>query len=235
MLNFFEQFPELTAIMSEKEDGSLRIASDEAIRRKNQKNRELFFEKFGIDGGAVVSANLVHGNHVEVVTDAETKIITKTDALITTEKGAFLAITIADCVPVFFYEKEKGIVALAHAGWRGIVGDVLKNTVDGISSLGGNKNDLFVALGPGINECHFEIKADALESFADYHEFITKRDGKMFVDLKSIIKKQLTGLGIKETNIENNETCTFEADNLFSFRRDKTPFVDAMIAIIGLK
>jgi hypothetical protein len=234
MLKFFEQFPELVAIMSEKEDGSLKIVSDEIIGRKNQENRKVFFEKLGIDGNAVVSANLVHGDRVEIVAGAKTKIILETDALVTKKKCVLLAITVADCVPVFFCEKDKGIVAVAHAGWRGIVGNILKNTVDEISKLGGNKNEMHVALGPGINECHFEIKDDVLEMFAGYEDFINERDGKMFVNLKGIIKKQLMNLGISESNIENNEACTFEAKNLFSFRRDKSQF-NSMIAIIGMR
>lgn len=233
MLKFFEQFPNLVAVMSEKEDGSMKIIFDEVVGKKNQENRKAFFEKIGIDGDAVISADLVHGNHVEVVSDIETKIISKTDALVTEEKNVFLAVTVADCVPVFFHEKEKGIVAVAHAGWKGIVGNILKNTTDEISSLGGNVDDLFVAFGPGINKCHFEIKDDVLEMFADYNEFIIKRESKMFVDIKGIIKKQLAGLGIKASNIENNQTCTFEAKNLFSFRKDKT--ADRMIALIGIR
>ena len=235
MLEFFTQFPELIVIMSEKEDGSMKIFKDGEIGDINQKNRQIFFEKSGINDNAVISANLVHGNHVEVVAGVDIKIIPETDALITKESKILLAVTIADCVPVFFYEKERGIIALAHAGWRGVVGNILKNTVEEISKIGGDVNNLYVALGPGINECHFEIKEDVLGMFANYSESIVKRDGKIFVNLKGIIIKQLIGLGIKEVNIENNETCTFEAENLFSYRRSNAQSSDSMIALIGFK
>lgn len=235
MLKFFKQFPELTAILSEKKDGSMKIVLDEVIGKKNQENREVFFEKLGINGDAVISANLVHGNHVKVVSDINTKIILNTDALVTKENNILLAVTVSDCAPVFFYEKEKGIVALAHAGWRGIVEGILKNTVDEILRLGGDLNEMHVALGPGINDCHFEIKDDILEMFSEYKEFIIESDGKIFVDLKGIIKKQLTNLGINKMHIENDNTCTFEAENLFSYRRDKSQFSGFMIAIMGIK
>ena len=233
MIKFFTQFPEVFAVMSEKVDGSMKIVEDEVIGKQNQQNREVFFRKIGIDGESVVIGNLVHGSNTEVVSSSEQKIVPKTDSLVTTEKNIFLAITIADCVPVFFYEKEQGIVALAHAGWRGIAENILENTANKISQLGGNIENLHIALGSGINKCHFEIKDDVLDKFANYKDFILKKDGKIFMNLKGIIKRQLLALGVKEENIENDSVCTYCSENLFSFRRDKPAITEAMVAMIG--
>lgn len=235
MLKFFTQLPELVAVISERKDGSMKAVEDEIIGKQNEQNREAFFRKINIDSKKVVIANLVHGSNVEVVSNSDQNIILKTDSLATMKKDIFLAITIADCVPVFFYEKENGIVALAHAGWRGIVGNILENTVDNILKIGGFVENLHVVLGPGINACHFEIKEDVLDEFVGHEKFILNKDGKIFVDLKGIIKKQLLNLGVKEDNIENDSACSFEAENLFSFRRDKPEITEAMIAVIGNK
>ena len=46
------------------------------------------------------------------------------DALITNEKGVTLVTHYADCTPLFFVDKEKKAIGLAHAGWRGTVGRI---------------------------------------------------------------------------------------------------------------
>lgn len=232
MLKFFEQFPEIIAVMSEKEDGPTKLLDGEN-GRQNLKNREIFFQKCEIDPKKVVSAALAHGTSAVIVANNSEKLIKGIDGFVTNSENVFLAITISDCVPVFFYEKEKGIIALAHAGWRGIVGNIVENTIQKIAELGGNPHKLYVSLGPGINSCHFEIKNDVLDEFADYGEFILHRSGKLFVDLKGIIKKQLLEKGVSDKNIENKAECTYCSKNFFSFRRNKT--TETMLAIIGLQ
>jgi len=74
-----------------------------------------------------------------------------------------------------------------------------------------------------------------LDRFGSYPEFVIRREGKIFVDLKGIIKEQMVDLGIDYKNIENNEECTMEDDRYFSFRRDKPKVTEAMVAVIGLK
>ena len=60
-----------------------------------------------------------------------------------------------------------------------------------------------------------------------------RREEKIFVDLKGIIREQLLSRGIKEGSIEDNKACTYCSENFFSFRRDKTN--ETMVAAIGLK
>ena len=49
------------------------------------------------------------------------------------------------------------------------------------------------------------------------------KKGKKFVDLKLIIKQQLESSGVKPQNIYDPGLCTFEEENMFSYRRDKSP------------
>lgn len=232
MLRFFEKFPEVFAIMSEKADGSMKLLDGEAWK-ENLKNRNVFFGRNGIDPDKVVSAKLAHGNQVLAVGNGAGKIIEGADGLVTSESGLFLAVTVSDCIPAFFYEKEKGIIGVAHAGWRGIVQGVIGNAVEKISQLGGNPKNLQVAFGPGINKCHFEIKEDVFDEFSGYPEHVLWKGEKTFVDLKGIVREQLSGIGIKGLNIEDNHNCTYCSEKLFSFRRDKTN--KTMIATIGFR
>lgn len=236
MIKFFKSNPEILAIMSEREDGSMKLFDKNwKLDSDNEENRRKYFEKNGIGSTNVVSAFLKSGTNVEIVEKNQPRIIEETDGLVTNQKNIYLTVTSADCIPVYFYEPRHQIIALAHCGWRGIVDGITKNTLEKISELGGKSENMKVALGPGINECHFEIKEDVLDKFRNYPGFIARRADKMFVDLKGIIKEQLTDAGVNLENLENNEECTMENDKFFSFRRDKPKITEAMIAVIGMK
>ncbi|TAK94773.1 hypothetical protein EPO05_05885, partial [Patescibacteria group bacterium] len=197
MLKFFAQFPEVLAVMSERQDGSMKLFDrDWKFNKQNEPNRHKFFEKIGVDYDEVVYAYLKNTNQVVVVDNAETRIIPGVDGLVTRRCGLYLGVTAADCIPVFFFEPERKIVALAHCGWRGIVSDIMESAVGKILELGGDPEKLHVALGPGINQCHFEIQTDVLGEFKDYPECIVQRDGKIFVDLKGILRQQLAVLNV---------------------------------------
>lgn len=234
MFEFFEKNPEIFAIMSEKSDGSMKVLPEGKVAKQNRINREKFFRKNKIDPNSVVIADLVHGNNVEIVTENGPRMISRADGLVTKQNGCFLAVTIADCVPIFFYEKKAEIFGIAHASWKGVLGNIATNVVEKISELGGDVDNLLVSMGPAIGQCHFEIKSDVSEKFANYHEYVLNVDGKMFVDLKGIISYQLAGAGIKSENIENYQLCTHCDEKCFSFRRDKPGIVEAMVAFIGL-
>lgn len=206
-----------------------------SAEKENEQNRKRFLEAVGIEERNVVIASFVHGAHVATVSKDSEKVIPQTDALVTAEANVVLAITIADCIPVYFYETQKKIIGLAHAGWRGVVGNIVKNTIDAIIELGGNPKDIAVMMGPGINACHFEIKEDVLEYFANHEEHIEKQNGKMFVDLKGIITQQLREKGIEDEKIENDNACTFEDRRFFSYRRDKPKVVETMIAVMIIR
>jgi len=234
MKMYMEEFNNLQAVLSERADGSMRLFFNEPIGEQNDENRARFFAKCGIEPGKVVSARLINGTNVKIINDLSQARITNTDGLVTDKKGIFLSLTVADCIPIYFHDHQKEIVGLAHAGWRGIVGGIIENTISKMKSLGSDPRDISVQLGPGINECHFEIKEDILDQFKGYEKFIFRKNEKMFVDLKGIILKQLENAGIKVENIQNDPNCTFCSSKYFSFRRDKPPFTEAMIAIIGM-
>ena len=83
--------------------------------------------------------------------------------------------------------------------------------------------------------CHFEVKEDFLLKFKSYPEAILKKHGKNYVNLKDIAKKQLEAARIKERNIEISPICTYcHSDKYFSFRKDKSRPVEAMIVIAGM-
>ena len=92
----------------------------------------------------------------------------ETDALITNRKGIYLVISFADCLPIFFFEPEKRIVASIHAGWKGIASGIIKNTVEIFSgNYDVDPETIIAAVGPSIGPCCYVIKEDVAGNFAD--------------------------------------------------------------------
>ncbi|MFZ2299931.1 MAG: peptidoglycan editing factor PgeF [Candidatus Moraniibacteriota bacterium] len=233
MLDFFRQFPEVFAVLSERKDGPMKAFPERP--EENRENRKRFFSEQGIASDGVVSAELVHGTEVAIVSDTSQTVILGTDALVTKEKKLFLSVTVADCLPVFFYDPMARVIGIAHAGWRGIVGGVIGKTVDAMIECGAKQIDICVAFGPNIQKCHFEIGTDILSQFAGYEQYILERNAGIFVDLQGIAKEQLKKSGISGKNIEKSLLCTFcEPEKFFSHRRDKMANIPAMAAVIGM-
>jgi len=218
---------------SEKKDGPMKFSL---------RNREKFFKKLGVDKNLIIRAGLIHGSRAVLVSKKETgQIIKKTDGLITNEKNLFLTITTADCLPIFICDPKKEIIGLIHGGWRSLAGDILKKAIDKmINNFKSNPAQILIGIGPGISQCHFEVKKDLVQKLCDRIIFapkvILRKDNKIFLDLKELVKLRLMKLGIKERNIEISPECTFCLKNkYFSYRREKPGKIKTMLAIIGQK
>lgn len=231
MIKFFKDDKNILAVMSEKKDGSMKLLGSQF----NDENRTKFFKKYKIEKEKIISAKLTHTSVARVVNKKSPAVVFGADALITKDR-IFLALTAADCVPVYFYDEKNKIIGLAHAGWRGVAGKIVRNTLAKMSKLGAEKKAIRIALGPGIKKCHFEIKKDIVAEFKNYSQFINKKNDKIFVDLFGIIKEQLINLKIEEKNIFISNECTYEnKKRYFSYRRDKPKEAEVMMAVIGMR
>lgn len=132
---------------------------DPAVVRRN---RERALEAVGLSIAAWTSGRQVHGTHVASVdeggrgaTDPLTTI-PDTDALLITEPGPGVAVLVADCMPILLADVARRRVAVVHAGWRGLVGGVIRNAVDALE----NPADLCAYVGPSIGPCCYEVGDD---------------------------------------------------------------------------
>ncbi len=239
MFEIFRRCSGIVVAVSKKEDGTMKLVGDSVRDKDIIKNRERFLERLEIDEKLTIKADLVHGNNVEVVFVKEAgTTIKEIDGLITSDRNLFLTITVADCLPIFIYDPEKEIVGLIHGGWRSLAGNILASAIGMmIKNFGSLTKDILIGIGPGISQCHFEVKKDVLARFKSFlSEASIHRDGKTFLNLKRIAKVQLINLGLKGENIEISPECTFcLSEKYFSFRKDKPKIAETMIAVIGLK
>lgn len=227
------KFKNLLYGLSDKNDGQMRLNDGVAIE-----NRKKFFDKAGIKIEDVVSARLAHGNQIKTIDyNDKGKIIDNIDGLITNKRNLFLTITVADCLPIYFFDFQKEIIGIAHAGWKGILLNISGEMINKMKEIyKSDFKDIAVYIGPHIQKCHFEAKDDLIKKFDEYRDFIIKRNNLAFIDLVGIAKMQFEQAGIKSENITISNKCTYcENQKYFSFRRDKPEKVEAMAAYIGMK
>ena len=145
------------------------------------------------------------------------------DAVVTKETGVLIGVQVADCVPVLIYEKEKGIIAAVHAGWRGTAAGILKKTVVMIMEryVCGPKG-FYIAVGPSIKGCSYAVDRDvndAVIKATGEGDYYSKKGGKYFLDLSSANKCQALSLGIPESNIWVSDECTYcNPHKFYSYR-----------------
>ncbi len=214
---------------SGKSDGSMKIQND------GIGNRNKYFTSKNLDCSYLVTPELANGCRVKIVNKNDKgKIIPGADGLITKSKNIILTITVADCFPVYFYDAKKGIVALAHAGWRGVYKGIIENTINVMcNKLPAKHSNIQVYIGPGLQKCHFKIRHDVRALFSDYNTCICTMKDKSYLDLKKVIFKKLRDSNINNDNIKYSEECTYcENNKYFSYRRDG--ILKTMIAYIGM-
>jgi len=221
--------------ISGKRQGNMRVFLIGA-HPETQHNREVFFSPFN---KKVIAADLVHGRRVVVVDDSSADIVSTCDALITASPKLMLSITVADCLPVYFYDPKKKVLGLAHAGWRGVEANIVSEVVLSLKkNYGSDQSDLEVYIGPHIGVCHFEVGEEVAVKFSAYPEAILRRDGKIYIDLAKIVRVQLLAASVREKNIELSSECTYcTCDKYFSYRRDNPGLdkLEVMVAYLGLK
>jgi polyphenol oxidase len=163
----------------------------------------------------------VHGNQVHIARHDCGKVEIG-DGLVTAVERIALAVFTADCVPVLMADAEHKIVAALHAGWRGVLADIASAGVSAMIKLGGQPSRIRAALGPSIGPCCFEVDSKLAELFVQQVPSASPRPvrpGKMYLDLRGILRSQLKRAGLLEERITNVGPCTRCANEQFFSRR----------------
>ena len=188
------------------------------------KNLESVSKKIGCKKELLITLNQKHTNKVicfNSEADVENKLTG--DAIVSKVKNVAIGILTADCASIFFYDPKNKIIGCSHAGWKGALSGIVKNTVAKFNELKSNNNDLIAVIGPCINKKNYNVKKDLFIKFMDKDKknesFFQKTDFENYnFDLRGFINKELSSLNI--THIENIEKDTFSEPNFFySYRR----------------
>jgi YfiH family protein len=165
----------------------------------------------------------VHGNRVIDADAAVAAPAPEADAAVARRPGTVCAVLIADCVPVLLADRAGTVVAIAHAGWRGLAAGVLENTARAMQR---EPAELLAFIGPGIGPRAFEVGPDVRDAFigedpAAADAFVPCAPGKWLADLFALARRRLRRAGV--TGIYGGGVCTWsDAGRFFSYRRERT-------------
>lgn len=151
------------------------------------------------------------------------------DAVMTREPAQVCTIMVADCLPVLFTDCKGTFVAAAHAGWRGLAGGVLQQTVrEAVAKYGVHAAEIIAWLGPCIGPQAFEVGPEVWAAFVNQHagnvQHFKAKGLKFDADLPALARDQLRAASLKALfgNDSSEAWCTVsQPSRFFSHRRDR--------------
>jgi len=237
-----------------------------------EKNRESFLTALGAKGQGrtrghkswpLTTLRQLHSDIIHVVHEPVVGPLAG-DGFTTNAPNIALGILTADCFPVILVDKKNRAVGAFHAGWRGTVARIVEKGL-GIMRhrYGSLPQDIYAAIGPGIQKCCYEVGEELKSSFqsqfdyADelFHEvfdsnpvhekypllFLTARapghsdlGPTLHLDLQEANRRQLLSAGVPEKQIEVLNECTACNVRKFFSHRSEKGFTGRMMAIVGI-
>ncbi len=186
-----------------------------------QKNLEYISKKMSVKKENLILMFQTHSNKVIEIKKKNLRKKIFADAIITKKRGLALTVVTADCVPVLVYDINNKIVGCIHAGWKGALNGIIKNTIQKIK--GKNKNSKIIAsVGPCIGKKNYEVDLDFYKKFMNKSRnnkkyFSHKNKIKKLFDLRKFVSDKLLEFKIKVDHV-NRDTFA-EKTNFFSYRR----------------
>lgn len=210
------------------------------------RNLEGIARALSVPAERIFCASQVHRDHILRVSAPPGSIFgpekpVRADGLITTERGVYLGVLTADCVPLLLFDPRRSAVGAVHAGWRGTVLGIATNAVQSMQKvLGCRVADIRVAFGPAIGPCCYvvgeEVVRACLEHDASTRPFLRPAgSGRWKMNLSGINLHQLIAAGIREENVVPFPHCTCcRRDLFFSVRAEGDP-TGRQLSLIGLR
>ena len=207
-------------------------------------------DALGVSPPRLARLHQVHGNASVVagaVDAGRSSDVPQADIVVGRYPDTVVAVQAADCVPILIADERRGVVAAAHAGWRGLA---LGVPAAAVSALGeafeSRAEDLVVALGPSIGACCYEVGPEVRQAFADagfdgealgrwFREGPASlpqnpsmprvsgagRQDRLYFDGWAAVRDQLCAAGVPEGRIFSAGLCTAShPDALCSYRRE---------------
>lgn len=174
-------------------------------------NRQVLIDQYG----AVQFMNQVHGSRIMII-ESVTDEQPTADALVTGIPGITLAVMIADCIPLLLTSSEA--VAAVHVGRRGLVNEIALKTLGLMREMGAS--DISATIGPAICGSCYEVSQQLHDEVVAQFPLASSKTifGTPALDLPQALMAALQSAGVKE--IANQNICTVENPELFSYRRD---------------
>jgi len=215
--SLYEEIPELASVgvrafTTTRLSGSFGVASSEPVRDVMGRWDRLR-DDLASAGPRLATARQVHGDRVIMYGTSWEGWLRggEADGHFALERGTAMAVSIADCVPVFLAHPS-GAAALLHSGWRGTAARIVERSLDLFEARGMPASELTMHLGPAICGDCYEVSQDVFER-------LTGRsvDRATNVDLRSLIASHARQRGVRRISL--SQSCTrCNNDRFYSHR-----------------
>lgn len=205
-------------------------------------NRGRICEALELDPKRLTCAQQVHGTSVAVIeraligrgADSYDTAISETDAMATAELGAPLAMFFADCVPVVLVDPKRRAVGVAHAGWKGVAGNVVAALLGRMAAVYSSRaEDLLAYVGPAIGPCCYDVDEERAAVFARIYPGVAS-GGDRSLNLPGFVKKSLDDAGVPRQNIAAAGLCTADTTQTFYSYRGEGGVTGRHAAIVSI-
>ncbi len=179
---------------------------------------------------SLIPVNLVlpsqsHSIEAAFVTSKEDNL--KADALVTNSPNTSIGVKTADCMPIFLYDENSQIIAVAHAGWKGLINGIIENTIRTMIENGATIPNIKVVIGPSIGPCCYPIfgnRKNEFEKHFPHHvdRIFVERKEKAYLNLQECAKIISLEQGIEKVNIDltHFECTSCNPEKFDSYFRD---------------
>lgn len=182
-------------------NGSFGLGSDEPVGGVMDRWTELQSDLSSLGAHRLASAHQVHGNVVSHHAPGWNGWLRQrgVDGHVTNVVGTALAVTVADCTPVFIAHPLG--IAMLHAGWRGTAGHILRHGLEAMLSFGAVADECDVHLGPSICAACYEVGPEVITAVTGLPAI-----GKGHLDVRAVLAEQAYALGVRDIDV--SEWCT---------------------------
>lgn len=185
----------------------------------------------------------IHGNIVKTIDNLSISPVISADGLVlntsdSNNHSVVLGVLVADCVPLLFADKKNNSIAVAHAGWKGTLGNIAANVVKQMVVCGTRREDIIVVIGPHIGMCCYDVPEDRVKLVQSVYgvdeKVAYKAGGLWHMDIGYINLLQLKRAGILGQHIDASPSCTScQHDLFYSYRKDTKETFGETIGVIG--
>ena len=232
--------------VSEDRFFSLNFSAWEGDRPENiHRNWEIIAFAFNLRVEQFLIVNQVHGDKVLVIErshyDLSRHDRPSYDAIITNRGGLAIGIKTADCVPIFFVDKIRHVVGVAHAGWKGTSLNIAAKVVEAlIEQFSCRAADIIAVIGPSIGPCCYQVDEKvftAMDSQEDRTSIFSRCSdpGRWMLDLPLTNKIQIISSGVLEENVFSATYCTSCRRDVFYSHRGEGGKTGRQLNFIMLK
>ena len=186
-----------------------------------QKNLNYVSKKMRINLGHLILMHQTHSNKVQEINKNNFRRTVYSDSIITRMNQIALGVVTADCVPILVFDKKNKIIGCIHAGWKGALTGIIKNTILKMKKFK-LRNELYASVGPCIGKKNYEVDNDFFKKFMlkskkNRRYFSKKNKKKKFFNLRKFVSDKLLEMKVKIDHVNRD---TFKETNLFfSYRR----------------